>query len=162
MKKDHSKDMLLKTALVSRITHIEHVNWKTRAILGLLAINVTEPRDIANYLFTTRDEVQTLLTAIQDSPNRLINRLYAEGLPVHGPAQILRTLRCDGCGGEINILPCIKCCAMAGAEGAKERNGRLEPCESTHFAPGTRSKMKVLRKRVEEGRALHHINDSRL
>jgi hypothetical protein len=160
---------------LSGVSNIRDLSDTTIIVLGLLEMGISDAGEIARILHR-RDvrEVKKVLTTLRKTRNRLLRRLLDHGMP----AGLIRAfpyedskIMCPVCRCHIQHAPCPRCNLTQTRNACVQDVGDTEVVTTskyphsqrpTRFAPGTKKKIEVLRRRVESGHSLFHPRDARL
>lgn len=135
-------------------------------MVGLMAMRLSE-EEIARLLVVEdrhRGRLRRLIVKFGKSRCPVIRKILRKGLPSHSACELPceNVVRCKGCGGLINSIPCVKCtCGNVTIKTTESAAWRL-PERPTGFSPGSKEKIELMRERVSKRESPFHPRDRRV
>ncbi len=136
----------------------------TIVVLGLLEMGYDDPAIITELLGQERQSVRALLRKLKRSRNATVRRCMDVGLPPGVCRPFPREgvkVRCPVCKNMVNQAPCPSCSlSFSRAIPSPALTPRPLPKRATKARPGTRKKIRAMRRRAAKGLSLFHPRDA--
>ena len=135
-------------------------NWIV-ATFVLASMGHTDPGDVAVLIFD-RIPAPEVMERIGSLICRIEGGVFDEFKWPFGYGNLARPVRCKGCGGLVNVVPCVVCNPPEDdeEEARAEQEATPWPPAPTEHLPGSEAKIEVMRQRVLAGYSPWHPLDS--